>query len=228
MSLPAFVQALDQSLPTLRASLRGPAAPGDLQALPPLLGTPLPPGVQDLYATVDGQDPQRPGVLFGLTWLSARQAAQEHATWMDLAADDTSLLSEPAGAIRAGTFHPAWLPLATDGSGNGLATDLAPGETGAAGQVITYGPDETTRRVVSPNVQAFFGWAAQAVTRGDLRLDGDVVTYRGQGRSWTPCGPCRCPCRDRGPPGSPAPYTQALLISQLTICWRYAVPFAPP
>lgn len=181
MSLPAFVQALGQCLPTLRASLRGPAAPGDLQALPPILGTPLPPGVQDLYGTVDGQDPQRPGVLFGLTWLPARQAAQEHVTWMELAAEDTSLLSEPSGAIRAVTFHPAWLPLATDGSGNGLATDLAPGETGAAGQVITYGPDETTRRVVSPDVQAFFGWAAQAVTQGDLRLDGDAVTYQGQG-----------------------------------------------
>ena len=149
MSVPEYVASLTAQLPELAAPLRGPVSAADLQALQAAVEVPLPSEVQDVYATVDGQDGILPGVLLGLTWLPARRAAQEHATWMDLTQNDPALVSEPAGAIQAVTFHRHWVPLAVDGSGNGLAIDLAPGTTGVAGQVITYGPDETTRRVVS-------------------------------------------------------------------------------
>ncbi|GGM54376.1 hypothetical protein GCM10008956_32850 [Deinococcus arenae] len=179
MSVSAFVDVLTARLPTLAAPLRGPVSAADLQLLQAAVEVPLPPEIQDLYATVDGQDGILPGALLGLTWLPARRAAQEHATWMDLAQDDPALVSEPAGAIQAVTFHHHWVPLAVDGSGNGLAVDLAPGPMGMAGQVITYGPDETTRRVVSPSVTALFHWAATAVAQRDVQVSGDEVTYRG-------------------------------------------------
>ncbi|UBV45171.1 SMI1/KNR4 family protein (plasmid) [Deinococcus taeanensis] len=181
MGVPEFVQALTSHAPPLAAPLRGPAPPADVETLQRQLNVPLPPAVRDMYATADGQDGIVPGVLFGLTWLPARRAAQEHATWMDLAQADASLSSDPTGAIEAVTFHRGWLPLATDGGGNGLAVDLAPGETGTSGQVITYGPDETTRLVVAPSVSALFHWAAQAVKGGEMQVRGDDVTYRGEG-----------------------------------------------
>ncbi len=181
MSVTAFAEALTVRFPAMAAPLRGPVSTADLQVLQTAVEVPLPSEVQDVYATVDGQDGILPGVLLGLTWLPARRAAQEHGTWMDLAQDDPTLVSEPAGAIQAVTFHHHWVPLAVDGSGNGLAIDLAPGTTGIAGQVITYGPDETTRRVVSQSVSALLHWAATAVQRGDVEVRGDEVTYRGYG-----------------------------------------------
>lgn len=179
MSVPEYVASLTAQLPELAAPLRGPVSAADLQVLQAAVEIPLPPEVQDVYATVDGQDGILPGVLLGLTWLPARRAAQEHATWMDLAQDDPTLGSEPASAIQPVTFHRHWVPLAVDGSGNGLAIDLAPGLTGVAGQVITYGPDETTRRVVSPSVTALFHWAATAVEQQGVQVSGDEVTYQG-------------------------------------------------
>lgn len=179
MSVSAFVDVLTARLPELAAPLRGPVSAADLQVLQAAVEVPLPPEVQDVYATVDGQDGILPGALLGLTWLPARRAAQEHATWMDLAQDDPALVSEPAGAIQPVTFHRHWVPLAVDGSGNGLAIDFAPGTAGLAGQVITYGPDETTRRVVSSSVTALFRWAATAVAQQDVQVSGDEVTYQG-------------------------------------------------
>lgn len=179
MSVTAFAEALTIRFPALAAPLRGAVSAADLQLLQAAVEAPLPPEVQDVYATVDGQDGILPGVLMGLTWLPARRAAQEHATWMNLAQDDPTLVSEPASAIQPVTFHRYWMPLAVDGSGNGLAIDLAPGPTGLAGQVITYGPDETTRRVVAQSVSALLHWSATAVQQGDVQVSGDEVTYRG-------------------------------------------------
>ncbi|UBV45246.1 hypothetical protein LAJ19_20835 (plasmid) [Deinococcus taeanensis] len=60
---------------------------------------------------------------------------------MDLAQDDPSLISEPAGAIQAVTFHRQWVPLAVEGSGNSLAIDLAPRRNGRgwAGHLVRTG-----------------------------------------------------------------------------------------
>ncbi|MBZ9715945.1 SMI1/KNR4 family protein [Deinococcus multiflagellatus] len=179
MSPSAFAAALQARVPALAAPLRPPASPADFQAAEAALGRPLPAPVRDAYSTHDGQDGVVPGVMFGMTWLPLRRAVQEHATWMDLAQDDTSLTSEPEGAIKAVSFSRGWLPFATDGAGNGLAVDLDPGAAGTTGQVITYGPDETTHRVVSPDLGAFLGWAARAAQAGDLSLHGDDAQFQG-------------------------------------------------
>ncbi|MVN89123.1 hypothetical protein GO986_20495 [Deinococcus sp. HMF7620] len=175
----AFGDALRLALPALAAPLRPPVDPLDVQAAEAALGQPLPVAVRQTYATHDGQDDILPGVLFGLTWLPLKRALQEHTTWMDLAQEDASLISKPDGAIRAVNFSQGWLPFATDGGGNGLAVDLDPGPAGTPGQVITYGPDEQPRRVVSTDLTAFFAWAARAVEAGDLTLSGDDARYQG-------------------------------------------------
>ncbi|WP_221089114.1 SMI1/KNR4 family protein [Deinococcus aquaedulcis] len=179
MSATAFADALRAAVPALAAPLRPPARAQDLEGAQAALGLPLPPAVQSSYSTHDGQNGILPGVLFGLTWLPLGRAVQEHATWMDLAQDDPALTSEPEGAIRAVNFSRGWLPFATDGGGNGLAVDLDPGGAGKAGQVITYGPDEALRRVVAPDLDTFFAWAARAVQAGDLSVQGDESRFQG-------------------------------------------------
>lgn len=174
-----FADALARSFPALRALLGPPAPLDDLTTAARALGQALPAEVQAVYRTFDGQVGVLPGVLLGLRWLPLADALREHATWRDLAGDDPNLDSRPPGAIRPVTFSPSWFPFASDGAGNGLAVDLAPGSAGTPGQVITFGPDETTRLVLSPTLPAFLGWVADQIEAGHVTLEGDDVRLDG-------------------------------------------------
>lgn len=156
-----------------------PATDDGLKAASDWFGHALAADVEQAYRVADGQQSTLPGVLFGMPWLSLQQARQEYQIWQDIAAEDTSLHSQPEGAIQSVNFSPAWFPFAVDGGGNGLAVDLAPGSTGTVGQVITYGPDEQTRRVIAPSLTAFFEWAANEVRAGHLTMEGQDVRLNG-------------------------------------------------
>lgn len=47
----------------------------------------------------------------------------------------------PTGRIQARTAHAGWIPFASDGGGNFIALDMAPGPRGHVGQVISFGAD---------------------------------------------------------------------------------------
>lgn len=51
---------------------------------------------------------------------------------------------------------PYWIPFMSDGNGNYIAVDLAPGKKGQAGQIITFGADEDTIKVLADDMQVFF------------------------------------------------------------------------
>lgn len=165
--------------PDLEATPRPGADQAQLQDAEAALGVTLHPDVRAVYGQHDGQDGDLPGLLLGLTWLPLGQALLEHATWMEVLEPDAGIPSHPEGAVTTANFHRAWLPIAGDGAGNGLAIDHAPGPAGTEGQVITFGPDESTHLVVAPNLITFLEWAATEVQAGQVTLTDGNLEWRG-------------------------------------------------
>lgn len=135
-----------------------------------------------------------PGVFFGAILLSLEAAAVEQQVWCNVASllkrytayySTLSALqksfdakserviewlghqaSVPAGAIHCTYAHPCWLPLVTDGSGNNISVDLAPGPAGRWGQIILCGRDFDTKYVVAPSWAAFLAQFADDLENG--------------------------------------------------------------
>ncbi|WP_339097520.1 SMI1/KNR4 family protein [Deinococcus sp. VB142] len=72
--------------------------------------------------------------------LSLERMADERKVWMDLLQDGTfdgnARHNEGSETLEAGWWNPAWIPLDSDGGGNGAVIDLNPGPQGTVGQVI--------------------------------------------------------------------------------------------
>lgn len=174
-----FERALDARLPALHAALAPPSGADALAALADTAGAALAEAAAALYARHDGQRSPAPGLFFGLHFLSAAEAAREWQRWADLLADQPEIIHEvtvrahPEGAVQPVYASAAWLPFASDGAGNHLALDLAPGASGTPGQVITFGPDEAVRYVLAPSVAAFLDACADALETGRAEAAAD-------------------------------------------------------
>ena len=174
-------------LPALAADLAPGAAPAALDALGGRTGLALPETLRALYAGHDGQRGAAPGLFFGLRFLPAADAGDEWDRWASLLRDDPTLAAtiavtaSPAGAVRAVYADPGWLPIATDGAGNGLAVDLAPGPAGTPGQVISFGADEPVRRVLAPSALHLARWCADALASGRATVEDRPEAPGGQG-----------------------------------------------
>lgn len=191
---PADVQAvwtrlehwLADHLAALANDLAPSATEADLEALADRTGLALSEDLRAVYRRHDGQQSPVPGLFFGLRFLSASEAGDEWARWAELLRDDPDLAADvtvdsvPEGAVRPVYFFESWLPVATDGAGNGLAVDLDPGPNGTPGQVITFGADEPTRRVVAASLPDFVGWCAQTCEAGEAAVVPDPGAPGGQ------------------------------------------------
>ena len=177
--------ALEAALPDdVRADLR-PGASG-LDAAERDLGLALPADVRAAYAVHDGQRGDAPGLVVGLRLLPLSDAVAEWRKWRDVMETTPDLAAlgveaDSAGAVRAETANPRWVPIADDGAGNHVAVDLDPGPAGTLGQLITFGADEPSRHVVAPSLAAFFEWLAEAYASGQVVREGGEVRLRGRG-----------------------------------------------
>ncbi len=176
---PRLERALAAHAPAVLADLAPGADAAALADLATQTGLTLPESLRAYYAAHDGQRGDAPGLFFGLYALSAEAAGTEWANWTSLLRDDPSLnetiavTAQPEGAVEAVYAHPGWLPIASDGAGNHLAVDLAPGPQGTAGQVISFGTDEPVRRVLAPSVRHLVAWMAQALETGTVTATDD-------------------------------------------------------
>jgi cell wall assembly regulator SMI1 len=183
---------LASRIPNLLQDLAPGASEADLDALMETTGLELPASFRALYAGHNGQLGEATGLFFGLNFISAQEAAAEWKRWTSLVEDDPSLLeaieveAHPEGAVKAVYVDPAWIPIASDGSGNHLAADFAPGPGGTSGQIISFGTDEATRFAFAPSATAFLDWCADLIESGRAAVapaphePGGVVLRAGQ------------------------------------------------
>jgi cell wall assembly regulator SMI1 len=166
---------------SLRADLNAGASDEARAAVRSALVQDLPDDAFAAHAIHDGQSGDAPGLFVGLRFLPLADGLAERAKWLDVTADlpdmDDGIRSVPEGAVRPVAFHPLWLPIADDGAGNGLALDFAPA-AGTPGQVVSFGSDESERRVLAPSFAALLGWLADRLEKGDAEVRGGEVMLR--------------------------------------------------
>ncbi|MEI8410269.1 MULTISPECIES: SMI1/KNR4 family protein [unclassified Kribbella] len=178
--------------------------PNDVELSPPLppsrrrqvlddAGVRLPRDLEALYAVADG------GILLhGFRWFGLEMLAEfcdpEQRWWVPRGWRryvHHSFVNDfgPPAAIRRLSDHLAWIPFATDGFGDYLAVDMAPGPHGRPGQVILIGRHQDEGPVyVADSVTELLRAHAEAFTSGritqddgGLRIDsGDLYQYQRQ------------------------------------------------
>lgn len=73
--------------------------------------------------------------------------------------------SSPEGAVKLMYTHRAWIPLLDTAGGNYLGLDYDPDIGGTAGQVISFGPDEDLKCVLSSDFEGFVEKMAASIAR---------------------------------------------------------------
>ncbi|MCU1641957.1 MAG: hypothetical protein JWN03_2232 [Nocardia sp.] len=150
--------------------LRPPASTADIEGAERKIGRPLPHDLRALYLLADGEaDSTHGSLLSGQSWMSLEAMVatleennREYGTAMrrlgwNLAWDSTILDPQPPETVRRCGGHPAWIPIATDMTGNYLAVDMAPARHGYPGQVISIGSDHDEPAYVAPSVTSLLG-----------------------------------------------------------------------
>ena len=76
--------------------------------------------------------------------------------------------------------NPLWIPLTHDGGGNHAGLDFDPDTKGRPGQVIVFGRDMDTKRLVAPNFETFLDIFAAELRLGhlDARREGLALSSR--------------------------------------------------
>lgn len=85
--------------------------------------------------------------------------------------------SIPPGYILEEFAHHMWIPLVTDGVGNCIGIDLAPGPDGKEGQVILFGRDFDDKFLIAPNWGDYLLSFANDLETGNWGIKGDAKAY---------------------------------------------------
>jgi cell wall assembly regulator SMI1 len=145
------------------------------------LGVRLPRDLLALYGVADGDGGR--GLLHGYGWFGLDMVAelcdpQERwwvtRGWRRYVYQPFITEFGPPLTIRRLSDHPAWIPFATDMTGNYLAVDMAPGPHGRPGQVILIGRDhEDGPTYVADSVTALLRSQVNALTSGSFERGDD-------------------------------------------------------
>jgi len=156
-------------------ALRPGASANEIAQLEEHLGIGLPDSVKRSLAIHDGQDGF--GLVDGSALLSLAGIRQQWDTWRSLDEDAMNadcaefMASEPEGFIKPMYCNRAWIPLTHDAGGNHVGLDYDPGPLGQRGQVIAFGRDEDTKRLLAGSFEAFMearlSWLERARWNGE-------------------------------------------------------------
>lgn len=162
-------------------ALRPGADPQAIAHLEQHLGVALPDAVRRFLAIHDGQDGS--GLMFGDTLLSVAAIERQWNGWRELDEAEMNadcadfMASEPAGVIKPMYCNPAWIALTHDGGGNHVGLDFDPDTLGQPGQVIAFGRDEDTKRLLANSFSEYLentiAWLERARWNGSY-LDADA------------------------------------------------------
>ncbi len=142
-------------------ALRPGASVQALDALERHVGVELPRALRDFLAIHDGQDPRARGLFFHSMFLGTDEIAGEWDNWRsideaEMNADCADFMaSEPPGFVKPLYANRLWIPLTHDGGGNHAGLDFDPDTKGQPGQVIVFGRDMDTKRLMAPDFETF-------------------------------------------------------------------------
>lgn len=139
------------------------------------IGQRLPADVRRSFLLHNGQDPNTPGLIFGLYLLPLSDALNEWRSWRKIDKDNNDLKtgakSYPSGAVQLDYANPAWIPLTHDHGSGYLGVDLAPAAKGSKGQVITFGRNDEGHLVAASSWADFLTQLAGRLEAGKYALD---------------------------------------------------------
>ena len=183
-----YKEMLFEKMPQLSETLNEGASAKDISGAENTIGVRFPEYLKELYLTNNGDDNEAMcGMIMGLHFLSLDSLLNE---WMGLKkiADDPkinnsgSFSSTPMASIKRCYADAKWIPFCTDGSGNFIGIDLAPGPNGKAGQIINFGRDEGNKAVLAKDLNAFFERLIRIIKSDDFHIadyDGENVILLG-------------------------------------------------
>lgn len=156
------------------------ADPTAIAALERHIGLDLPPSLKDFLAIHDGQ--LGVGLIFGQQLLPVSEIRREWDVWRSIDEEEMNrdcadmMSSEPEGFIKPMYCNRRWIPLTSDAGGNHIGLDFDPDVHGNVGQVIAFGRDEDTKRLLGSDFDTFIlsciTWLEGAQWNGEY-LDGD-------------------------------------------------------
>lgn len=122
----------------------------------------------DFYKIADGEH-DIIGSILGFTLLPINAVLREYEYLLQ----STNMIeSYEKGKIREGKYNPMWMPIAGDGNGSFLLLDLAPGDNGIAGQIITWDIDSNKSYVIAQSFQELLlTIIPQALRDGEVEVD---------------------------------------------------------
>lgn len=172
-------RVLAERVPTVAATLRGPAAPEDIERLSATVARELPADFVTSLRRHDGQD--NPTRLLDLvdhhTLLGVEDmiAASEMRAEVFAAQEETPIDWMVPDKVRTVINRRGWLQF-TDAEGRGYALDLDPLPAGRAGQVIYLPIEDPTPEPDYPSFTAWFSEVAEKFAAGAFSVeDGDGI-----------------------------------------------------
>lgn len=183
-----YKEMLFERMPHLSKTLNEGVSSKDIREAENIIGIRFPEYLKELYLTNNGDDNEAIcGMIMGLHFMSLESMLKE---WRELKkiADDPkinnngSFSSTPMASIKRCYADAKWIPFCTDGGGNFIGIDLAPGPNGKAGQIINFGRDEGNKAVLAKDMNAFFERLIRIIKSDDFYIadyDGEDVILLG-------------------------------------------------
>lgn len=144
---------LDSHHPDIDLKLRRPATEEAISAFEASVGHALPGPVRELYLRADGQEPDAFALFPHYGFHSLEEASGQ---WRLMRSWKLRLLSwapaEGDPGVRDRWWHPRWIPIGSNGSGDLLVVDRSPAVSGLDGQIVEFVHDDTGRTRIAPGM----------------------------------------------------------------------------
>ena len=145
-----------------RIGLRPAASMSEIEDLESHLNVILPSSLKAFLSIHDGQDEKMGyGLAGGAQLLPVKGIRQNWDMWRSIDEDAMNadcarfMASDPEGFIKPMYTNRLWIPLTHDWGGNHIGLDFDPDEKGSSGQVIRFGRDEDTKRLLTGAFEDF-------------------------------------------------------------------------
>lgn len=150
-------------------SLNEGATDNDFEDLEDLIDKKLPDDFKAFYRIHNGQVAASPGLIDGEELLSTERIMEEWSVWKELydkgVFDDS--VSEADNGVKEDWWHPLWIPITYDGSGNHYCLDLSPDEGGKKGQIIRIWHDSPERELIENSFKIWMEYFADDLEEGE-------------------------------------------------------------